>query len=197
MEPQSDPISISARSRRSWLAILLPSLLTAVSSCATPRVSGPGVEAALAKRPDALFQLRRRGCEEGSCPVFGVAIYTDGAVVFDGGVNVKAVGQRKGELAGAKVASLLDAFHKVDFIDTPERCCECPNTTRTSRTPQLVIDYRPGSVEKEIVMDEGCADVPQGIRGLVDEIEGLALVSAWIGSPSRPVGYDGAAETRL
>jgi hypothetical protein len=197
MQPQTDPISVSARSWGRWLVILLPSLLMAGSSCATRSVSGPRVEAALEKRPDALFQLRRRGCEEGTCPIFGIAIYTDGAVIFDGGDDVKAVGRRKGKLASANVASLLDAFDKVDFIDTPEHCCDCPNTTRTSRTRRLVIDSRPGGVENEIVMDEGCADVPQGNRGLVDAIEGLAVVRAWIGSSPGQVRYDGTAATGL
>jgi hypothetical protein len=108
----------------------------------------------------------------------------DGSVIFDGDVRVKAIGERKGELAGTEVAALIDAFHKVDFIDTPERCCECPDSPKNPRAGQIVVDYRPGGVEKEIVVDESCADLPQGIRGLVAGIENLALVNSWIGDPS-------------
>jgi hypothetical protein len=163
---------------------LTPTLLVVLASCATPSAAGPSAEAALTSRPDALFQLRSRGCEQGNCPIFSVAIYTDGAVIFEGGLNVKAVGQVKRELAGAEVASLLDTFHKVDFIDTPERCCECPDAPKNPRAPRITIDYRPGGVEKEILIDERCDDLPQGIRSIVAEIEGLALVRSLVG-PTR------------
>jgi hypothetical protein len=62
---------------------LTGTLLVVLASCATPSAVGPSVEAALTSHSDALFQLRSRGCEQGNCPVFSVAIYTDGAVIFD------------------------------------------------------------------------------------------------------------------
>jgi hypothetical protein len=163
--------------------LLTAPLLVALASCATASATGPNREAALTARADALFQLRSRGCEEGGCPVYSVAIYTDGAVIFDGGSGVKAIGRLKGELANTEIAALVDAFHRVDFIDTPEHCCDCPEAPKNRGAAQIVVDYRPGGVEKEIVVDELCGAPSQSVRGLIEDIEGLALVSSWIGRP--------------
>jgi hypothetical protein len=173
-------------------------VLLALGSCASSVAAGPSVEARLPRHPDALFELRARGCDNGSCPVFSVAVYTDGQVIFDGRVHVKAIGRAKGELASANVGALLDAFRRVDFLDTPAHCCECPDTPVNPRASQATLAYRPGGVEKEIAIDERCADLPTGIRTLVDQIEGLSLVAAWIGLAPKPLRDSGAAtETRL
>jgi hypothetical protein len=166
---------------------LVVALSVSTGSCASTTVP-PRIEAALASQPDALVQLRRRGCAEGGCPVFGVAIYADGEVIFDGGANVATVGRRKGALASTNLGALVDAFHNVDFIDTPEHCCDCPEEPRSTRAGQIVIDYRPGGVEKEIFLHERCRGLPQGLRMLVDAIENLTPVRSWIGATPSPTG---------
>src|SRR6187455_3778103 len=46
----------------------------------------------LPETPDALVQLRRAGCASGTCPVYGVSIFADRTVVYDGAANVAVVG---------------------------------------------------------------------------------------------------------
>jgi hypothetical protein len=133
-----------------------------------------------------MFQLRRRGCDAGNCPVYGVAIYSDREVVFEGGANVAAVGQRKSTLPTPSLGALVDAFQRANFINTPMHCCDCPDAPDARGTSRVVIDYRPGSVEKEILFDERCPKQPEEIRRLVEEIERLTVLEPWIAAPPRP-----------
>jgi hypothetical protein len=151
--------------------------VTAALGCASTRPSGPAVDAALAGRPEALVQLRNDGCDSGRCPVYGVAIYADGSVVYRGGANVATVGERRSKIPEANVAALVTALEKMDFIDTPEHCCDCSQGSDSPQVPKLVVDYRPGGLEKEIVVDGHCAGVPDVVRSLVDQIQAVTNVA--------------------
>ena len=52
-------------------------------------------------------------------------------------------------LPNDRVATLINELEKIDFLDTPEHCCDCPDEPVNSRACQFLIDYRPGGVEKE------------------------------------------------
>ena len=162
------------------LVATLAFVISVAAGCASTRASGPAVDDALACRPEALIQLRSDGCDDGHCAVWGVSIYTDGSVVYRGGANVAAVGPRRSKLASANLSTLVSALEKVDFIDTPEHCCDCPDDRDDPKAAKLVIDYRPGGVEKEIVLDERCRAVPDAIRGLAGQIETLTGVATLV-----------------
>jgi Domain of unknown function (DUF6438) len=160
--------------------------IVAAAGCASTRASGPAVDDALACRPEALIQLRSDGCDSGRCPVYGVSIFADGSVVYRGGANVAFIGQRRSKIPEANVATLVTALEKMDFIDTPEHCCDCPDASDDPKAAKLVIDYRPGGVEKEIVVDDRCAAVPDVVRGLTGQIQAMTSIATFIAPPTTP-----------
>lgn len=171
---------------RASLTIVAVSSFLAVGGCASTRASGPAVDDAVASRPEALIQLRSDGCDNGRCPVYGVSIFADGTVVYRGGANVAFIGQRRSKIAEANVATLVSAIEKMDFLDTPEHCCDCPDASDDRRTTKLVIDYRPGGVEKEILVDDRCSTVPDTVRGLTGQIQAVTSIATYIAPPTAP-----------
>ena len=170
--------------RASSTVIALASIVAA--GCASTRASGPAVDDALAGRPEALIQLRSDGCDSGRCPVYGVSIFADGSVVYRGGANVAFIGQRRSKIPEANVATLVSGIEKMDFIDTPDHCCDCPDAPDTPKAAKLVIDYRPGGVEKEILVDDRCAAVPDVVRGLTGQIQAMTSIATFIAPPTMP-----------
>jgi hypothetical protein len=178
--------------RASSTVITLASLV-AVGGCASTRASGPAVDDALAGRPEALIQLRSDGCDSGRCAVYGVTIFADGSVVYRGGANVAFTGQRRWKIPEANVATLVSAIEKMDFLDTPEHCCDCPDAPDNPKAAKLVIDYRPGGVEKEILVDDRCAAVPDVVRGLTGQIQGMTSIATFVAPPATQLASEAAS----
>jgi hypothetical protein len=156
--------------------------LLCAGACASTRARGPRIDAAVADHPDALVQVRRSGCVSGDCPIYGFAVSIGGDVLYHGGARVSVLDERTGKVPEANIAALVSDFEKIDFIDTPEHCCDCPSDPDDRHASKIVIDYRPGGVQKEILIDEKCTSAPQDVRDLEAQIESLAGVSAWVGS---------------
>jgi hypothetical protein len=165
---------------RSSATIVALSSIVAVGGCASTRAAGPAVDDAVAARPEALIQLRSDGCDSGRCPVYGVSIFADGSVVYRGGANVAFIGQRRSKIPEANVATLVSAIEKMDFLDTPEHCCDCADAPDNPKAAKLVIDYRPGGVEKEILVDDRCTAVPDVVRGLTGQIEAMTSIATLV-----------------
>ena len=151
--------------------------------CGTSGPKAPAVEAALLERPEALFQLRSGGCDDGACPVYSVYVFQNGDGVYVGGAHVAVVGQKTMRLPNERVASLINELEKIDFLDTPEHCCDCPNEPDNPHACQFLIDYRPGGVEKEILVDERCHGLPGAIPRLASQIDLLTGIGPWRAPP--------------
>lgn len=154
----------------------------ATGGCATGGVQGIGPGTGpimIADQPDALIQMRRSGCAGATCPVYSVSIFTDGAVVYEGRANVTTMGERRGTLSGEGMNLIITAMETMDFLDSPERCCTCPDTQH----PELVvIDYRPGNAQKTVVHDQRCQSAPAAMSALERAIDRLTGAGQW-GSP--------------
>ena len=165
------------------LAALIPvSNLLSAAGCASTRAKGPQVEAAIAGRLDALIELRKRGCDDGVCPIYGVAIFENSDGLYVGGANVTVIGERKLRLAEGSLTTLLTDLEKIDFIDTPEHCCDCPKEPSDSRASLSIIDYRPGGVEKEIRIDERCSNLPESLKSIEAEIAQMTKIEPLVGA---------------
>lgn len=177
-----------SRPRVSLPALALASAV--MGGCASTKASGPTVDDALARRPEAAIQLRSDGCDDGHCPVYSVSIYMDRSVVYRGGANVVLVGQRATKVTSAGLEALVTQLEKMDFIDTPEHCCDCPDAPDDPKATKVVIDYRPGGVEKEVVVDERCRSLPDAIRSLTAQIEAVTAIGPLIIAPPTQVASD-------
>jgi hypothetical protein len=127
--------------------------------------------------PNALIQMRRSGCAPDRCSVYSVSIFIDGSVTYDGRENVGVVGKRYAKLAGERVSELMLAIDTMGFLDIPERCCLCPTAPGSQ---MVILDYRPGSIQKTVVHEEGCSSAPAGMIALEQAIDRASGVARWI-----------------
>jgi hypothetical protein len=139
---------------------------------------------AMTDTPDAIVQLRRAGCSPGTCPVYSVSVYLDGTVVYEGRSNVAVVGQQRAKLPADRVGELIVAMQETRFLDSPDNCCSCPGADKSNI---VMIDYRPGQVEKTIVHDQACETAPLAMNRLTSTIERLTAVERWTTATLAPV----------
>ena len=174
-------IFVPVSSLRGGLAALVAlGFVVSAGACAPTTANERLRAAALEQQPEGLIQLRSKGCANGHCAVYSLTIYTNREVSYLGGANVVAVGHREGQLADGRLNSVISDFEKIDFIDVPEHCCDCPGGPDPDGAATLVIDYRPGGVEKEIVHSDGCPQTPEAIKALEADIRKVAGADPWI-----------------
>lgn len=140
--------------------------------------------ATMTDTPDAIVQLRRAGCSPGTCPVYSVSVFLDGTVVYEGRSNVAVVGQRRAKMPADRVSELVVAMQDARFLDNPDNCCSCPGADRSNI---VMIDYRPGQVQKTVVHDQACETAPLAMNTLTSTIERLTAVDRWTTATLAPV----------
>jgi hypothetical protein len=146
--------------------------------CACNRASATGQGAEqLASRPDALIQMRRGGCPPGVCPVYSVSIFLDGTVAYDGQANVAVRGHRTAKLSAERLNGLLSQIEAMDFLDSPEQCCVCPDATEGAHL--VILDYRPGAAAKTILHDDACGLAPPTMSAIERSIDQATGAERW------------------
>ncbi|WP_337171653.1 DUF6438 domain-containing protein [Gemmatimonas aurantiaca] len=142
----------------------------------TSSADGP----ATASMPAAL--LLERGPCYGRCPVYSVALFTDGSVYFDGRDHVGSSGIHKSAVASSDVAALLARFRQGFFAlkdtlytqDTPG----CGNFVTDG--PSINIALQDGTRSRRVRLDGGCTGAPALIRQFGAAIDSVARTSSWI-----------------
>lgn len=162
------------------LAVMVAMAMTATvaigCACNKASATGQGAEQ-LASRPDALIQMRRGGCPPGVCPVYSVSIFLDGTVAYDGQANVAVLGHRTAKLTAQRLNDLLSQIEAMDFLDSAEQCCVCPDSTEKAHL--VILDYRPGTTAKTILHDEACGLAPPTMSAIERSIDTAAGVERW------------------
>jgi hypothetical protein len=125
-------------------------------------------EISVPDEPGALIQMRKNGCPDEACPVYGVAIFPDRAVVYDGRANVGVIGRRSLKLRPQDLDALISALDSMDFLDAPDNCCVCAKTAAMSA---VTLDYRPGTVAKTVIHDQRCGKAPATFSALERQID--------------------------
>jgi hypothetical protein len=160
---------------RVMMAVMMAS---AALGCAHNRASASGQGAEqLASRPDALIQMRRGGCPPDVCPVYSISIFLDGRVACDGQANVAVLGPRTAKLTAEHLNDLLSQLEAMDFLDSAEQCCICPDAT--DRAHLVILDYRPGSMVKTVLHDDACGSAPPALRAIEQTIDRAIGVERW------------------
>ena len=176
-------LGLTSYMTNAWLRMVLKVLATAVVvsttiGCAHNKASavGQGAEQ-LADRPDSLIQMRRGGCPPDTCPVYSVSIYLDGSVIYDGQANVAVIGRRTAKVSAERLNELLSQIEAMDFLDSSEQCCVCPDAADGAHL--VILDYRPGSTYKTVLHDDACRSAPPALRAIERSIEQATGVEQW------------------
>jgi hypothetical protein len=152
-----------------WVAAVI--ITAALPACAgtPPIVAGPhAAQLVLPDEPDALIQMRRQGCAGEPCPIYAVSILSDGTAIYDGRANVGVIGRRRVRLAAGVLNTLITAIDAMNFLDSADGCCVCPNVADTRL---VTLDYRPGAVTKTVLHDQRCSKAPPALSALEEEID--------------------------
>jgi hypothetical protein len=64
--------------------------------------------------------------------------------------------------------TLITAIDAMDFLDSADGCCVCPNVADKSL---VTLDYRPGAVTKTVLHDRRCSKAPPAFSALEEEID--------------------------
>jgi hypothetical protein len=158
--------------------ILTAMMASAALGCGHNRASATGQGAEqLASRPDALIQMRRGGCPPGVCPVYSVSIFLDGTVAYDGQANVAVLGHRTAKLSAERLNGLLSQLEAMDFLDSADQCCVCPDATEAAHL--VILDYRPGAAAKTVLHDAACGQAPPTMSAFERSIDDATGVARW------------------
>jgi hypothetical protein len=121
--------------------------------------------------------MRRGGCPPDTCPVYSVSIYLDGTVVYDGRANVGVIGRRTAKVSAEHLNDLLSQIEVMDFMDSSEQCCVCPDAVEGAH--RVILDYRPGSTYKTVLQDDACSSAPAAMSAIERSIDQAAGVEQW------------------
>lgn len=155
--------------QRAWVpAMIVASVLPACAAAPPVVVGRHAAELELADQPEALIQMRRQGCLREPCPIYAVSIFSDGSVIYEGRANVAVIGRKRLHVTAADLSALINAIDAMDFLDSADDCCVCPDTA----VERLVtVDYRPGAVTKTVRHDQLCPRAPPALSALEQQID--------------------------
>ena len=154
-------------------------LVMTIGACASTNQGLRGDKIAIADTPEALIQMRRSGCMDLPCPVYGVSIFLDGTVIYDGQANVGFVGRRTWRVSPDNVNRLISTLDAMDFLDTPEKAGTCGDGPKAAI---VVLNYRPGGCEKTVIHDSHCRSAPSSLGELEAAIDRLSGAERQAGS---------------
>jgi hypothetical protein len=155
--------------RGAWLtAIIVASAVPACAAAPPVVVGSHAAELELADQPDALIQMRRRGCVREPCPIYAVSIFSDGSAVYEGRANVGVIGRKPLQVTAGDLCALINAIDAMDFLDSADDCCVCPDS---GEQRLVTVDYRPGAVTKTVLHDQRCSRAPPALSALEQQID--------------------------
>jgi predicted secreted protein/(2Fe-2S) ferredoxin len=125
---------------------------------------------------DVVITLERTHCL-GTCPVYTLAIYGDGTVVYEGKDFVAIEGRQETTIGGEKIEQLLAEFERTDYLSLSDSYTECIITCLPSATTSLTIDGE----TKTIAHYHGDLNAPAVLAELEDTIDEIAGSSQWTG----------------
>lgn len=164
---------------------LVASLVLGLSACSPAARLPPAGTSGPPDPSTPVVTLERTPCY-GRCPVYTVAVYTDGRVVFDGRQHVAREGRSEGRVGPEAVARLVASAEAAGHAGFPASLTRPSGACPTFRTdqPGAVTTVRTAGGTSRVEHDLGCSGFAgeaalTAFEGEVDRVLGTA---AWVGS---------------
>ena len=127
-----------------------------------------------------IITLERTPCF-GFCPVYTLAVYADGRVVYNGSDHVDVTGEQTGSITAEQVQQLVSAFQAADYFNLKDKY-EAPVTD----LPTQITSFTQDGQTKTISNYGGCLEdspdkAPQALCELPDLIDQVTNSAQWIG----------------
>ena len=148
------------------LLTLLPILIFGCHSSPPVKKAQGAVTAA----PEVLVALERTACF-GTCPIYEVAVLSDGTTRFKGERHVKVTEPVETKLEPAALEKLKAAFEKSGFEKWPDY-----TRTNVSDMPSVVLTYKGHTVRH----NRGDEKAPPELSALEDEVDVLIGTERWV-----------------
>jgi hypothetical protein len=161
------------------IACLAAACGSAPPPAAAPSTTGLSNTAA----PEALgahelvASLERTACF-GSCPIYKVTVYGDGAIDWEGEQFVKVVGHATGRATPDQLSRLRAAFVHAGFTSFKSAY---DHETITDQ-PGAEVSFRDGSRTRTVVHHDGDRSAPPSLSLLEDQIDDILETTRWIGT---------------
>src|SRR5262249_53566644 len=129
---------------------------------------------------DHLLLYYTSGCR-GPCPYFDVTLFDEGTLLWNGGVNVAARGERRATLPAGRMRALVDAV-----AGDPRRHHRGGGPHLCTAPPPAPIRYRHDGRRDDRTYDR-CDGLP---RPLEEQIVALTGIGSWIQVPAELLRYE-------
>jgi hypothetical protein len=158
-------------------AVLAVPLLAAACGGSPPAAPLANTSGPAAHAHEPLASLERTGCF-GTCPIYKVTVFRDGAVEYAGEEFVKLTGKATAHL-NSDVIDQLDALFQHGYLDledtyTDERMTDMPSAN-TSYTP---VGGKPKAIKHYL----GDNTAPASLTDVEDGVDRLVHIERWIGT---------------
>lgn len=138
---------------------------------------------------DAVITLKRTFCRYGSCPVYSVSIFEDGAVFFHSFDSRSVKGAANGRISREQLRRLIAEFERADYFSLNEKYDRVGDGCKTvsSDGAWVVTSIRLNGRKKVVEHYLGCMSgererpvFPQKLTELEERIEEIAGVERWM-----------------
>ena len=123
---------------------------------------------------DVVITLKRGACY-GPCPIYSLAIYGDGKVVYKGERFVGITGKRVSKISQEKVKKLIKAFYKINYFSLKDEYSLGPTDCSSAET-SITIDGK----TKTVYHYYGDETAPKELTRLEDKIDKIVGTERWI-----------------
>lgn len=133
--------------------------------------------------PRDMLMLMQRGNCEGGCPVYRVAIFSNGDVVWQGTARVAKVGVLQSHLEPDQVRDLIDEFRSIDYLHLENiydyRGKGCQSTKPDM--PIVITYFAINGESRTLTHHDGCVgDVSDKLNVLESKIDTVVNTAPWI-----------------
>lgn len=130
--------------------------------------------------PHSLLATIERGPCYGTCPVYSLTVYRDGAVDYEGKQYVKKVGKAKGTITAEQVAALDKMFIDGKYLDY-KSAYESYDVTDS---PSAKTSYQAIDAEKLKTVSHyyGDRSAPESLGKLEHDFDTIVKIDHWIGT---------------
>jgi len=120
-----------------------------------------------------------RGPCYGFCAIYGLEIFKDGVVMFNGRGYVAKKGVHSGSISRASIERLKRSIEESGVEGLKNDCCNCYDM---SDAPSTTLTISDGINSKTIKHYHGCLRAPKALQQLEQTIDELSGDIQWIGT---------------
>jgi len=130
-----------------------------------------------------VIRLERGPCY-GTCPVYGVTLYGDGTVRYDGKDHVRVRGSQTAVIAPGAVRSLFEAIERSGFFSMNDTYTQVSITDAPSAVLYVATDGK----KKQVRHYLGDFKAPKALETLENRIDEVSGASRWTAAAAPPTG---------